>query len=204
MIDPIRRSGTFFRLALLAFVLCGCASAPPLRFHTLLGPVVETQSASPASYAIAVDVVSVPRQVDVPQLVVRTEGAHLKLVEDQRWAAPLAEEIRSAISGDLQADLGVADVSRVSALLETRVLRAVVDVQRFEYAQGGPVWVSAAWSVRDVATTTVLASCTTQAREPVGDGYAGLVEAYRRALSAIARQIGSGIRQAGQGYACGK
>ncbi|MGQ0698352.1 MAG: PqiC family protein [Panacagrimonas sp.] len=192
----------FFRrasAALAMLVISACASSPPVRFYTLVDLGAAPQPADAAApYAIALDPVSVPRQVDVPQLVVATrDGSALRLAENHRWLAPLGEEIRAALSQHLQASLGVADVSRVSAPTDTRVYRLKVDVQRFESsAPGDQALVAVQWSLRDNASATVLASCTTRAQNASpAKSHDGLVIAYKRDIASIAGQIAFAIGQ---------
>lgn len=190
-------------LALL--LLAGCASAPT-QFHTLVNPAggsgIPAQAQQRSSMlAFTLDPVSVPRQADVGQLVVRGQDGTLRLAENQRWLAPLGEEMRASLSQQLQDRLGAADVSRVAAAAGTAVLRINVDVQRFESLPGRQVLIRAQWSLRELASTSILASCATQATETAAPGYAGLVEAYRRGVARIAAAIADGMVQKAAGAA---
>ena len=81
----------------LALALAGCASAP-LHYYTLVAPPgAAGATAAPAPYPFELLPVSVPAQVDVPQLVVREGGQGMLPLQDQRWIAPLGDEIRGAL-----------------------------------------------------------------------------------------------------------
>lgn len=183
-----------------AALLAACSSAP-MRFHTLSDttPAAGAVSSTQPALAFVLDPVSVPRQVDIPQLVLRNLDGTLRLAENQRWLAPLGEEIRTALSQSLQAQLNAADVSRAPAAEGTRVVRLKVDIQRFDTLPGDQVRVGAQWNLRDATSPSVLASCATQATEAAAQGADGLVEGYRRALQRIAGSIAVAIAQPARG-----
>ncbi len=184
---------------LLAAALVGaCASAPPTVYYTL--QAVQPRSApSPAAGGFAIEVmpVSVPSQVDVPQLVIRRGPGELALLESRQWAAPLNREIRSALSEQLSAMLGVADVYRLSAAEGLPVLRIKVNVSRFEAWPGQQTVVGATWSISQGATDAAPSrtlTCATQISQPVGADYDDLVAGYQRAVQALGAEIAAGVR----------
>lgn len=88
---------------LLVFVcLAGCASSPPLRFYTL-SPVGAEGANTDAPPAIRVVRVTLPGEIDRPELVQRIDANRLQLAENDRWGAPLGQMIQRALSADLQA-----------------------------------------------------------------------------------------------------
>lgn len=181
-------------IALLA--LAGCASVP-LHYYTLV-PSASSQapSASPAAFDFELLPVSVPAQVDQPQLVVRQGGQGVALLENERWIAPLGDEIRAAVSAHLAADLNSTDVSDLPKG-DRPVLRVKLDVRRFEAVPGSYALLDAAWSVRKLeqrsgAESSPALSCTIRIRESVGTGYNSLVAGYQRALTRLSARISSG------------
>lgn len=200
-----RRRSMLRRCALLAaFALLPACASKPVHLYTLVG--ADTASAMPAGkpYAVAIEPVSVPRQADIPQLIVPSSDGRAYLSEDHRWRAPLADEIGTALSQQLQVQFGVADLSRVSAAEGLKVIRVRVDVQRFESLPasdgiaGHQALLSAAWSLRDADAKLAAASCVTQVRENSGTSHDALVLAYRRAVSVLATQIGQGLERLAQ------
>ncbi|EIL87315.1 hypothetical protein UU9_16106 [Rhodanobacter fulvus Jip2] len=173
----------------LGLALAGCASAP-LHYYTLMAPaggpdpVVAT---SPLPFELMP--VNVPAQVDQPQLVVREGGQGVALLGSERWIAPLADEVRSALSADLVRQLHGADLSGMAAGEKPR-LRIKLDVRRFDSAPGAYALIDAAWSVRATAgDSPATVACTTRVREAVGPGYPALVQGHQRAIAQIAGQI---------------
>lgn len=195
------------RWALLgAALLAGACSTPKLaeRFHTLL----PAERAAPAdANAIAVDVtpVAVPPQVDHAQWAVRQPDDSLLLLEQDRWAAPLGDELRSAIAERLTAQWGAIDV-RAVATPASAVWRVRVDVQRFESVPGREARLEATWSLagsqRGSAPPLVCRSAF--AEKPAADGIPELAAAHRRAVVRLADTLGEQLKalQAGRPGSC--
>jgi len=189
----------------LAAMLAACSGTRmPERFHSLLG----AERAPPAARAtpVYVDVapVRVPAQVDRAQWAVRQADDSLLLLEQDRWASPLAEELRGAIVEGLSARWSALDVGGV-ALPAPAVWRVRVDVQRFESLPGREARLDAAWSLsssqRGGATLVcrhVLAEGTAEA------GVAALAAAHRRAVARLVDEIGRRLQamHAGQPANC--
>ena len=186
-------SGAAAAVAALALAAC---SSPPARFYTLspadAAAPVRTAPANPP-FLIEVPSVGVPEQVAKNQLVVQKNAAQVDVLEQERWAAPPADEIRRALSDDLAARLDTIDVAHSAYPAGVPVYRISVNVQRFESWPGKRAAIDAVWSVRTLGTQEVM-TCRTSVAEPVADGYDALVAGHRRALDVIASQAASGVR----------
>jgi uncharacterized lipoprotein YmbA len=191
-------------LALFAVValLAACRSEP-VHYYTLLGTSVESGAGARASFQIAVETVDVPAQVDVPQLVIRQSAGQLAPVDGRRWIAPLSAELRSALSADLQHELGARDVSGIAPAAGVPVYRVKLSVQRFDSLLDRSAQIDALWSIEGPAGATL--SCASQSVEPAGAGYEALTQAHQRALAKLAHQIALGagaLRTAPKVAAC--
>jgi uncharacterized lipoprotein YmbA len=190
-------------------LLAGCAgSAPAERFYSLTAGA--PSSAAPPADAggaqaktplyIELQAVSVPQQVSRNQLVVTSGAGRVELLEQERWAAPLASEIGQALSLGVTAELGAIDVFRTPTPEQATVYRISTNVQRFESAPGQYALVDAVWSVRRIvgSGSGKVLTCRTYASEPVAAGYDALVAGHRRAVARIAAGISQAVRaQAG-------
>jgi len=187
--------------AMLALGLAGCASQPA-HYYTLIAPAQAAQPASAASFQFELLPVGIPAQADQPQLVIRQGGQGAVPLGGERWIAPLADEVRGALSADLAQALHAQDATGLPSGGAPR-LRIKVDLRRFDSAPGEYALVDAAWSVRQLQGDAMLA-CTSQVREAVGPGYDALVEGHQHALAALAAQIAqvAGAVAAGQTPAC--
>jgi uncharacterized lipoprotein YmbA len=177
---------------LSAAALAACASAP-VHYYTLIpasdGAPAET-AAAPAPFQFELMPVGVPAQNDVPQLVVRQGGQAITPLNGERWAAPLADEVRGALSVDLARSTHAQDISGGVATNGKPVLRIKVDLRRFDSSPGDYARIDATWTVRELRSQAVL-TCSSQISESAGQGYATLVAAHQQALSTLAGQIAS-------------
>lgn len=174
--------------------LAACSSAPT-HFYTLVPPAAGTaDAAASAPFLLDVMPVGVPAQVDQPQMVVRQGDGSVALLEGEQWIAPLGDEIRSAVAGELSRVLAAQDVHGLPHAGGKPVYRVKLDVRRFDSVPGQYALVEAAWSVRKDDGGPVL-GCTGSAREPVGAGYDELVRGHQRALAALADRIAAAVRR---------
>ncbi len=181
-------------LAATTAVLAGCAS-PPSQFYTL-SPTDDTAHTAPApnpSWLIELAPIDVPPQVAKAQFVVQTSDTQVRVLEERRWSSLPGDEIRRALSGDLAQQLGTIDVYGSPYPPGAPVYRVSVKVQRFESWPDSHALIDAVWSVRSLATQTVM-TCRSVFDEPVAPGYDALVAGHRRAVEALSAAISSGVR----------
>ena len=178
-----------FTVAWLASIGAGCTSAP-VRYYTLTPPPAKTWPASETTFTIDVHVVRTPPQLNRSELMVRTGPTEVMLLENERWASPVNDEIKDALRLELQRRLG-----------QTTGLRPVftkltldIDVQQLEAELGQHAQLEASWSAtlsaagpRSAGARAI--SCTFQADEKIHTGYAGMVEGYQREIAALADAI---------------
>jgi len=179
--------GRLATAALLGVLAIGCASTPA-RFYTLSSDL--PPGAQAPRIAVVVGPVSIPAQVDRPQMVIAEGPNQVRLEEDNRWASPLGDAIASVVAENLAALLGTPRVTlfpdRTSG---DSAYSVTIEVQQFESAPGSAATLGAVWTVRraeDGRTETG----RTRVREPVsGPGYDDLAAAHSRALAAMSRDI---------------
>ena len=179
-------------MSILILMLAACASAP-VHYYTLLAPAYmhHTHAASPA-FNFALLPVEIPAQVDQPRLVVRDGAQGVVVMPGQRWIAPLADEVRNALSVNLSRDLNAQDVHGLVPLALS-TLRIQVHFRRFDSVPGQYVLIAANWVVHAPQHKIVL-SCTSSVREQVGAGFDALVGGHQRALAVLATRIASVAR----------
>jgi len=195
-------------VAAAACALCaltaGCAS-PPSRFYTLsstlasgppsLLPALPRSPSQSGGLSVAVGPVSIPAQVDRPEIVVSAGPNQVRLDEFNRWAAPLADNIARAVAANLSVLLGTP---RVTLFPQTSgadaAYRVSIEVQGFESAPGEAATLDAVWSLRRTQDGRSETG-RTRVREPAaGAGYDALAAAHSRALAALSRDIADALR----------
>lgn len=178
-----------------ALLLAACQSAPEIRQYTLLPPTADAPTAVPRdpAWVLIVEPVSVPAQVDVPYFVVREGRSQLVQVESQRWAAPLSDEVRSALIEGIRAVSGAPTVAGSAADSALPAYRLKVALRRFDSVLGRQALVDAAWSIESVREPEQVANCDSQVAASIGNGYPALADGHQRVLGSLARRIASGL-----------
>jgi len=188
----MRRFAAFAVFCAFVVTVAGCAS-PRSNFYTL------TPSAKPAaaaaSYSVAVGPVSVPSEVDRPQIVVRLAPNQVAIDEFHRWASPLPDAISRVIAENLAATLGTPHVTVFTQPTAAGArYRVLVDVLRLESAPGESATLDAVWTVRSTKDGTTR-SGRTKASEPVPDReYTTLAAAHSRALGRLSADLAGAIQ----------
>jgi uncharacterized lipoprotein YmbA len=178
-----------FALAWLVAVVVGCTSAP-VRYYTLAPPPDRTLPASDMTLLIDVRVVHTPPQLNRADLMVRTGPTEVALLENERWASPVNDEIKDALRLELQRRL-----DRMSGLRPAFTKLTVdIDVQHLEAELGRYALLEVSWSATFSATDqrstgARATTCAFRVDEKIRAGYAGIVEGYQREIAALAEAI---------------
>lgn len=182
-----------------AALLAACSSPPVIRLHSLSATQAALQGREAAAASLPVDlgVVGVPASVDQPQWLVRLPDDSLRLLEQEQWAAPLRDELRTALWERLRSNFGAVDPRHAPSVAAWRVQ---VDVQRFESIAGREAWVEASWSIASTAKGNNGAlACQSSLHESAAGDVAALAAAHRRAASRLADEIGQGLQTLARG-----
>jgi uncharacterized protein len=178
-----------FAVAWLISVGVGCTSAP-VHYYTLTPPPDKTVPASETTLAIDVRLVHTPPQLNRAGLMVRTGPTEVTLLENERWASPVNEEIKDALRVGLRRRL-----DRMTGLRAAFTKLTIdIDVQHFEAELGQYTLLEASWNATLSATGprptgARVTTCTFHADEKIHTGYAGMVEGYQREIAALADAI---------------
>ncbi|WP_066739337.1 membrane integrity-associated transporter subunit PqiC [Cupriavidus sp. D384] len=180
--------------------LGGCASPEP-RYYTLATGATATASNAAPGIApstqplwIEVSPVRVPERLNRAQLVVIDgKTGSVKLLDQSRWSSPLPDELRDALSQQLQGNLGAVDTYQQGISDVTPVYRITTEVVRLDADPGQRAGASIAWTVRRLPDGRVL-SGRTEADLPAPGQVDGVVGAYRQIVAATASDIAAGVQ----------
>lgn len=193
----MRRVAMLALFLALAFAWAGCAS-PRSNFYSL-GSAAKSAAAA-ADYSVAVGPVTVPAEVDRPQMVVRVGPNEVAVEEFHRWASPLPDAIARAVAGNLSAALGTPYVSVYPEPTSAGArYRVVIDVMAFDSAPGESASLDAVWAVRSARDGTSRAGRTLAREAPREKGYPALAAAHSRALGKMSSDIAEAIRALARG-----
>ncbi|MEP7301041.1 MAG: PqiC family protein [Caldimonas sp.] len=190
-----RRSRSMIALAaacLLGLAACS-ASAPPTRLHTLM-PVdypARAAAAGAGPIAIVLEPITVPAQVDQPQWLVRLPDESVAVLEQERWASPLRDELRQALLEQLAARYGAVE-TRAPANASPPAVRIALDLRRFESIPGREARIDGVWTLVAGSGAPAL-RCEAMLREAASAGMPALAAAHRRAVARLAEAIGASL-----------
>ncbi len=156
-----------------------------------------TPTGATAQTAPSIDVllsVDVPALVDRPEMIVSTSNNGVAVLEHQRWAVALSDQVFQTLARDLErrrSDLLVAD--RAFDRGATPPVKIKVDIVRLSARRAGRVSMEAHWRIVDAAAgVDVVASDVFDS--PVDDGsYEAIATAYSRVLSELAGALAAAI-----------
>jgi uncharacterized protein len=183
----------------IAWLLTSCTSTSP-HFHTLVRES-ERSAGTPAraDVRLRVEPVRIPAQVDRLELVTRLPNGGITISDGERWIAPVADELQSALALELLRRLGGADPLDA---VGTDSISVRLDVERFESAPSHYALIEASWSLElKMSRRDVLVVCRTKAYEAVTGGYPEVVEGYQRAVAVIADEIAAVVHESAAGRA---
>ena len=193
-------------VACLISAVVGCSSAS-IRYYTLTPPPDRTSARANTTLAIDVRVIHTPPQLSRTELMVRASPTEVVLLDNERWASSVKDEIKDALRLALQRRLG--DLTDLRSAIPK--LTVTVDVQHFEAELGRYALVETTWSLAVPhmgagADEPQAVTCTFRADEKIAAGYAAMVNGYQRDIAALADAIVAELkrRASGVGAACGQ
>lgn len=198
-----RPAGAVVVAVAFAIALAGCASPVPNRFHSLLStpgeaaaPPPQPKVSAPVAWTLAR--VAVPAQVERPQWVVRAPDGTLAVLEQERWIAPLADEIQAAVGERLTAALG--SVQGAPPATGRTAWRIELGVERFDMVPARLARLDASWTVGAAGVRAVPApaagaavACRASFEIAVAAGYPPLAAAQRQAVARLADAVAASV-----------
>lgn len=166
-----------------ALLLLAACRSDPIHFHTLT-PAQPGGTARGNAVDVVIESITVPPQVDRPQIVIRQGSSGLVILETEWWGASLPDELSSALVDQL-----------VNSNLQHKIsLR--VDFQRFDSIPGQYALIDVKWRLRNPGDTdNTLVTCRSTLQTPSGPSIDDLVVAHQnnvKHLTALISQAAKG------------
>ncbi len=180
-------------------LLSGCASSTP-HYYTL---VSASESTPPilvaAPFVIRLHPVSIPEQLNQPQLVIRRDNGEIVMPDNALWASPLPEEMRSALSEQLERALNTVEITGLTPPQDKPVVGISMAVQRFDAWPERRASMEVTWRLSFAAGTAeeLLLTCRAQHQQATRGGIPGLVATQQALMHEIAQDIATSIKQHG-------
>lgn len=181
-------------------VFAGCASAPKENFYVLSSSVPLERDkvvASMPNIRIVVGPVSLAEIVDRPQIVTRVAPNQVAILEQERWAESLKNQIARVVSENLAMLLGTKQVSTyLQSALSDVDYRVTLEVQRFESMLNEAITIEALWTIHHRKGEKPKSGHSLVRKLVASPGYDGVVTAHSHALESISHDIAEAIQGA--------
>ena len=185
--------------AAAAATLAACSATAPTRYHTLMPaePPARAPAARTLAVAAVLEPIRLPAQVDKPQWLVRLPDDSVVVLEQERWASPLRDELRQSLREELIAGWGMMEQRPLVG--ERPPVRIGIDFRRFDSVIGGEVRVAGSWSLTAGNASSTATHCEWFIRERAGGEMPSLAAAHRRAGVRLAAAVGAGLGRVSRG-----
>lgn len=188
---------TVIAMGLVITSAAGCGKSLNSRFYMLAPlPVDAAQRAPDGSLSLAVGPVTLPEYLKRPQIVTHVGDNELVLGEYDRWAEPLAHNVTRVLVENLSTLLNTPHVAAVSQRPPgSAAYQVTADLVRFDRTRGGPVTLTAHWTIRKNTDIPVVVRKSNFTESVNGAGYAGQVGAMNRALNKLSEEMAAAIKK---------
>jgi uncharacterized protein len=190
------------RLTLATLAAClafaSCADRQPTRFYTLAAvpdAPNEAMPALPPGLTIGVGPVTLPPDLDRPQLVTRAGDNRAVLADFDSWVEPLDGMFARVLAENLALQLGTDDVLMLPQRRPVDLdYQVEVEVTRFDVDTSGDAMLDARWWVLGADGEQLLQNGRSRITAPaeVGD-HTAAAAALSRALGAMSTEIAQAI-----------
>lgn len=182
--------------ALLCIGLClGACASEPDHFYTLNILPKEAAAARTLPLIHVVLKVDLPALVDRPEMVVNASDNSVKILDHQRWAPPLSDQLLQTLARDLErrrSDVLVAD--RAFDQKDNDPVTIRVEIVSLSVDSVGNVLLEAHWRIVDTKAAVDDIGSDVFNSQVKRSGFDGIAMGYSEVMSALAGKLSTQIR----------
>lgn len=181
-------------LVLAATIGAGCATRGETRYY-LMSPVAPARTeGAPLDLSLGVGPLTLADYLQRSNLVTRESSSRVRVAPDHKWGAALDSHLAEVLAEDLRMRLGLAGVHVYPWQPATRLdYQLAIDIRRFMHDQDA-VYLDAHWQLLGRAGGKTLDGFS-RIREPAATDYDEVVNGMSRAVSRLADDIATRLRQ---------
>jgi uncharacterized lipoprotein YmbA len=191
----------FYTLSTLPNAAPPPGASPSASTSTSVAATATASTATAAASAAAPIIqmrlnVTVPPMVDRSEMVLNTSSTGVLILEHERWAAGLADEVAQTLARDIEqrrSDLLIGD--RRFDQAASPAVAAKVDIILMSAERGVRARLEAHWRIVDAAAGTDQLGSDAFTAPIEGSGYAAVARAYSDLLSQLAGKLADGVRR---------
>jgi uncharacterized protein len=184
-------------IALVAMTACGRTTQT--RFYILSSSLPANSAPKETAVGprpvVGLRPITLPEQLDRPEIVTRSGANTLALAEFDQWAAPLRDSFPRVLAEDLAVLIPADRVVLFPWAREAGVdYEVIVDVVQFDGALRSDATLVADWTVARRGVKSTPTAGRSSHTEPAGQSYADLVSAQSRLVAALGRDIAKAVK----------
>ena len=174
----------------------GACASPRERLYVLADQASNLAETSGSRATVLLGPVSIPREVDRPQIVLRSGSNELIALEQERWAAPLKDAVPKMFAAELNRqlpDLRFVPIASAAVVLPQGSL--ALDIVRLDVSWTRGATIDAHWVYRSSKPQSALIEGDAGAQASIPErSIDALVDSLRVASARVAQQIAAQIR----------
>lgn len=189
------RLPVLWSIALLS--LMGCAAIHPDRFYALNPEPAGTTTAPPAAATGLSLKITVPSLVDRNELVLRN-GNGITVLEHERWAAPLADQVAVVLGQDIEQrrpDLMIS--SRRLSQPGGATIAIFADIVELSASRSAGVSMEVRWRIDRAGNTQPITGRETFRQPASGNDYSQVVHALSDCVAQLADRLAQQVPLSG-------
>jgi uncharacterized lipoprotein YmbA len=198
------RSTHVLTISLAGILLAACATPPVEHLYRLDYPLASSSQAE-AQYELVVATIKLPEAVNRQQLVIQKSATESIVSDEQRWLAPLDEQLTNALTAHLRKNLPDAWLSSdtginagIAATPGNTLPRYQVKVQvdQLLIQSGKQLTLEASWVVLDSSRKLKKREHQVFTVRLNGTAYEAVAPAMSEAARQLAEQVGASVAEA--------
>ena len=200
--NNIRLTTAVVLAVVLAFSGCLSPSKTPATRYYVLNSLYTAENKTPSvgilkDASVGVGPIGLSQVLDRPQIIIRTSLNEIRVVDLERWAGPLNENLINVLVSNLSALLSTVKVLKFPWNPKIPVdYQIVMDITQFDGMPGGNVILKTRWGILSEKDDNVLSEGNLNLTEPnVGDTIADMVSAQSRLVAKLSHKIAEEIKQ---------
>ena len=200
--NSFRLTSAVVLAVMLAFSGCLSPSKTPATRYYVLNSLYTAENKTPPvvilkDASVGVGPIGLSQVLDRPQIIIRSSLNEIRVVDLERWAGPLNENIINVLVSNLSALLSTVKVLKFPWNPKIPVdYQIVMDITQFDGMPGGNVILRSRWGILSEKDDNVLSEGNLVLTEPIGgDTIAEMVSAQSRLVAKLSHEIAEEIKK---------
>ena len=198
------RTTKIITLSLATMLLAACATPPVEHLYRLDYPLASNNQAEP-QYELIIATVKLPEAVNRPQLVIQKSATESLVTDEQRWIAPLDEQLTLALTAHLRTRLPDAWLATdtgintgISSYPANTLPRYLVKVQADQLLikSGEQLTLEASWVILDHRRKLLKREHKVFTIRLNGPGYEAVAPAMSEAAQQLSGEVAASVQAA--------